>query len=151
MSSTLGTFIGGMPQNMLPYPPQPSPPVIFAPPPSYGDNASVSAMVVPYRIGTLPSPVVGGFSENVDPTNGRTVDQQYSPHARADLMGQGHYDLVPVPVVQSAGPGTPNTRYIALRQGMLTQIQGLQRDPIISGLQFASVLSPYKSGIGSQE
>lgn len=146
MPSTLAAYVLGTPQN-LPMPLHPEPERVFTPDVYYGENASVTANVHPYRNGNLPSPVVGGWSENVDPTNGYTVDQGYSPHKRADFLGQGHYDLVPVPTVPTDGPGTPNVRYKALRQGAISQVTGLQRDSTVTALQFASALSGYQAGL----
>lgn len=147
MPSTVADYIAGMPVTM-PKAPHPEPTRVYSPEVYYGDNASVTADVRPYRNGNLPSPSAGGWSENVDPTNGYTVDQGYSPRNRASFMGQGHYDLVPVPTgVHTDGPGTPNVRYKALRAGALAQVQGAQRPSAIDALQFASALSGYQAGL----
>lgn len=147
MPTNLADYVGGMPQNLPGPGPSPEPVRVFSPTVAYADNATVTAAVKPYRNGALPDPRLGGFSENVDPTNGYTIDQSFSPHQRADLLGQGHYDLVPVPVQQIDGPGTPNRRFTALRAGALQQLTGAQRDPSVTALQFATALSGYQAGL----
>lgn len=146
MPSSLAAYLEGTPQN-IPFPVNAEPPRVFASTVPYANNASVTANVKPRRVGTLPDPAIGGFSENVDPTNGFTIDQEFSPHTRADFLGQGHYDLVPVPSVPIDGPGTPNVRFKNLRAGALAQIAGAQRDPSVNAVQFAAALSGYQAGL----
>lgn len=148
MPSTLADYIGGTPQNLPMEAAKEHEPVrVFTPAVYYAENGSVTANVRPYRNGNLPSPSIDGWSENVDPTNGFTIDQNFSPRMRASFLGQGHYDLVPVPYVPIDGPGTPNVRYKGLRQGALSQVMGLQRPDTVNALQFASALSGYQAGM----
>lgn len=147
MPTNLAAYVEGTPQNIPGPGPNPEPLRVFSDAPNGSANGSVTASVKPYRNGALPDPRVGGFSEGTDPTNGYTVDQEFSPHHRADFLGQGHYDLVPTQHLGIDGPGTPNTRFTRLRAGAIQQITGSQRDPSVTALQFASALSGYSAGL----
>lgn len=148
MPTSLAAFVAGLPVDP-PHSRTPGPLPVYSPAVAYADNASVSASTRPRRIGTLPDPAVGGFSENVDESNGFTVDPGYSPHARADFLGQGHYDLVQTQQLAVIGAGTPNVRLKGLRAGALAQLSGGARDDSATAMQFAAALSGYQAGLGT--
>jgi hypothetical protein len=146
MPTSVAEYVAGFPVT-APKLPHPEPERVYSPDVYYGENPSITEHVRPWRDGNVPARNIGGWSENVDPTNGFTIDQGFSPRNRAAFLGQGHYDLVPVPTVPTDGPGTPNTRLRALRQGALSQVMGLQRSETVTALQFASALSGYQAGL----
>lgn len=102
----------------------------------------------PSRVGTLPDPAVGGYSEWQNPV-GRTVDQGFSVHSRAAFEGQGHYDQVPTWNNSDViGRGTPNRHGTYLRQGLLSQLSGYNPPDQIGAIGYVAALASTGNAAG---